>query len=272
MASIGTSALDTVEQLLLTLRAQLPAILGAILLLLVGWFVARLLRVLAARGMRVAESLIDRFTGRTTRLGERHGARIVGTLVFWIVLLFFVTAATQVLGLTTFTAWLGRLLDYLPTLAAGALIIAAGLLLSRFVGDLVFAAAKSLPTAQRTALARLAQGATMAAAILVGADQLGIRVTWIAVLTLIVLGCLLGGVALAVSLGARGFIANLIGAHYLRQSFQVGETIRVAGHEGRILAVTSSTVVLETTEGRVSLPAKVFHDEAILLVRRESHE
>ena len=91
-------------------------------------------------------------------------------------------------------------------------------------------------------------------------------------LTLIVLGCLLGGVALAVSLGSRGFIANLIGAHYLRQSFQVGETIRVAGHEGRILAVTSSTVVLETAEGRVSLPAKVFHDEAILLVRREPHE
>ncbi|MET0290807.1 MAG: hypothetical protein ABW136_00490, partial [Steroidobacteraceae bacterium] len=122
MASIGTSTLDTVEQLLLTLRAQLPAIIGAILLVLVGWFVARLLRILAARGMLAAEALIDRITGRSSRLGERHGPRIVGTVVFWIVLLFFVTAATQVLGLTTFTAWLGRLLDYLPTLAAGALI------------------------------------------------------------------------------------------------------------------------------------------------------
>ncbi len=158
-------------------------------------------------------------------------------------LLFFLTAATQVLGLTTFTAWLGRLLDYLPTLAAGALIIAAGLLLSRFVGDLVFAAAQGVATGQRTALARLAQGATLAAAILVGADQLGIRVTWLAVLMLIILGCLLGGVALAVSLGARAFIASLIGAHYLRQSFQVGETIRVLGLEGRILAITASTIV-----------------------------
>ncbi|MET0292168.1 MAG: mechanosensitive ion channel domain-containing protein, partial [Steroidobacteraceae bacterium] len=141
------------------------------------------------------------------------------------------------------------------------------LLLSRFVGDMVFAAAKGLATAQRTALARLVQGATLAAAILVGADQLGIRVTWIAVLTLIIVACLLGGVALAVSLGARGFVANLIGAHYLRQSFQVGETIRVAGHEGRILAVTASTVVLETSDGRVSIPAKVFHDETIVLVK-----
>jgi hypothetical protein len=265
--SIGTSALDTVEQLLQTLRAQLPSILGAVLLVVAGWLVARLLRLVAARGMQVAEALIDRVTGRSSRLGERHGAQIVGTVVFWIVLLFFFTAATQVLGLTTFTAWLGRLLDYLPTLAAGALIIAAGLLLSRFVGDLAFAAAKSLPTAQRAALGRLAQGVTLAAAILVGADQVGIRVTWIAVLTLIVLGCLLGGVALAVSLGARGYIANLIGAHYLRQSFQVGETIRVQGFEGRILAVTASTVVLETAGGRVSIPARVFHEESIVLVR-----
>ena len=267
MASIGTSTLDTVEQLLQTLRAQVPALLGALLLVLFGWLVARLLRLVAVRGMRVAEALIDRFTGRSSRLGERHGPRIVGTVVFWIVLLFFVTAATQVLGLTTFTAWLGRLLDYLPTLAAGTLIIAAGLLLSRFIGDLVFATARSLATAQRTALARLAQGATLAAAILVGADQLGIRVTWLAVLTLIVVGCLLGGVALAVGLGARRFIANLIGAHYLKQSFQLGETIRVLGHEGRILAVTASTVVIETNEGRVSIPAGVFHDDTIVLVR-----
>jgi hypothetical protein len=267
MDSIATSTLDTVEQLLHSLRAQLPAILGAVLLVAAGWLVARLLRLLAARGMQVAETLIDRVTGRSSRLGERHGARIVGTVVFWIVLLFFITAATQVLGLTTFTAWLGRVLDYLPTLAAGALIIAAGLLLSRFVGDLAFAAAKNLATAQRTALARLAQGVTLAAAILVGADQLGIRVTWIAVLTLVILSCLLGGVALAVSLGARGFIANLIGAHYLRQSFQVGETIRVKEFEGRILAVTASTVVLETAEGRVSIPARVFHDESIVLVK-----
>lgn len=270
MDSIGTSTLDTVEQLLQSLRAQLPSILGALLLIIAGWFAARVLRLLAARGMLAAEGLIDRITGRSSRLGQRHGPRIVGTVVFWVVLLFFLTAATQVLGLTTFTAWLGRLLDYLPTLAAGALIIAAGLLLSRFVGDLVFAAAQGVATGQRTALGRLAQGATLTAAILVGADQLGIRVTWLAVLMLIILGCLLGGVALAVSLGARAFIASLIGAHYLRQSFQVGETIRVLGLEGRILAITASTIVIETTDGRVSIPAKVFHDESIVLVRTPS--
>ena len=36
--------------------------------------------------------------------------------------------------------------------------------------------------------------------------------------------------------------------------------------EGRILELTDTTVILETTEGRASLPAKVFNEQPIVLV------
>ena len=97
-------------------------------------------------------------------------------------LLFFITAATHTLGLQTFTEWLARLLDHLPALVTGLLIAVAGYLLSGFVADLVLAAATALAPAQRTALARLAQGATLAVALLVGAEQMGLKITWIATL------------------------------------------------------------------------------------------
>jgi hypothetical protein len=136
--------------------------------------------------MHLAETLIERMAG-PSRLRVGRSANVLGTVVYWVVLLFFVTAATQVLGLQTFTDWLARLLDYLPTLAAGVLIIVAGYVLASFVADLVLATATRLQPAQRTALARLAQGATLVAAILVGADQIGIRVTWIAILAAVVI-------------------------------------------------------------------------------------
>ena len=72
-------------------------------------------------------------------------------------------------------------------------------------------------------------------------------------------------VALALSLGARTYVANLIGGHQLRHSFSVGQTIRMGGFEGRILDLTPVSVVLETEEGRVSLPAKLAGEEAIVL-------
>jgi small-conductance mechanosensitive channel len=234
-------------------------------LLAVGWLLARLLRILTVRAMQLAETLIERLAG-PSRLRVGRSANVLGTIVYWVVLLFFVTAATQVLGLQTFTDWLARLLDYLPTLAAGVLIVVAGYVLAGFVADLVLATATRLQPAQRNALARLAQGATLVAAILVGADQIGIRVTWLAILAAVIIASVLGGVTIAVSLGARSYVANLIGAHYLRQAFQVGQRVRVAGFEGRIVEVSATSLVLEAEEGRVALPGRVYHDEPIVLL------
>ena len=266
--SWGTAATRAAQDLFDKVAAHAPDVLGAIALLAIGWGIARLLRALATRGMLLVEGLIDRATGRPSRLGAARSTVFFGALVFWAVLLFFITAATQVLGLGTFTAWLSRLLDYLPTLAAGLLIIAAGFVLARFVGDLVHATAAALAPPQRTTLAHLAQGATLLATLLVGADQIGLRVTWIAVLVIVVVAAVLGGVMLTVGLGARSYVSSLIGAHYLRQAVRVGESVRVAGHTGRVLEVSATSLVLETEEGRVVLPGRIFHEEAIVLIGR----
>lgn len=265
-----TDALDQAATAMFDrLLVHLPNLLGALALLLVGWILARVLRLLTRRSAALLDSLIARTLGGARwRIG--HSATVLGTVVYWVVLLFFVTAATQTLGLQTFTDWLSRLLDYLPTLAAGLLIVAAGYLLSGFVSELVRATVTGLAAPQRDALARVAQGATLVMALLVGADQIGLKVTWIAVLASVLVASLIGGITIAVSLGARGYVSNLIGAHYLRQSLQLGQRVSVAGHEGHIVDVTATSLVLETETGRVMLPGRIYHDEAIVLITRET--
>jgi small-conductance mechanosensitive channel len=251
----------------------LPSILGAVVLLLAGWVIARLLRAITVRSVLLLDTLLSRVTktAGVERLRMARSSTMLGAIVYWIVLLFFVTAATHVLGLQSFTQWLARLLDYLPTLAAGVLIVVAGYVLSRFLADLVQATATRLAPPQRNALARVAQGVVLATAVLVGADQIGIQVTFIAILVGAIVAAAVGGVTIAVSLGARDYVSNVIGAHYLRQAFEVGQRIRVAGHEGRILEVTVTSVILETDDGRVALPGRVYHEQPIVLIARNAH-
>lgn len=265
MKEFGASLSSVANTLIERLGTHLPSLIGALLLLVAGWLLARLLRVAAVRGMQLADTLIANLAG-PARLRVGRSAHVLGTIVYWVVLLFFVTAATHLLGLQTFTDWLSRLLDYLPTLAAGLLIVVAGYVLASFVADLVNATATRLQPAQRSALARLAQVGTLVAAILVGADQIGIKVTWIAILAALVVASVLGGVTVAMSLGARGYVANLIGAHCLRQAFDVGQRVRVAGFEGRIVDVTVTSLVLETAEGRVAIPGSVANEQPITLL------
>lgn len=247
----------------------LPNVLGAFVLLLVGWALAYMLRSVAMRLTRLGERTLARVSSGQTAGASRlpsSSARIFGSVVFWVVLLFFLTAATQVLGLDTFTAWLARIVDYLPTVFAGGLIIVAGFLVSRLAREVVQAAASSASERQRLLIGRVVQAAILVTAILVGAEQIGIKVTFLVILAAAAGIALVGAVALALSLGARDYVANLIGAHYLRQRYSIGQQVRMAGFEGRILEISETAVVLETAEGRASLPARVFNEQPIVQV------
>ncbi len=261
LAGIVAMTVDRVVQ-------YLPSIVGALLLLLAGWVLAKFLRALTGRMLTLLDGGLRGLLG--ARLAERvrlaRSADVLGAIVFWGVLLFFVAAATDALGLETFTHWLARLLDQLPTIVAGLLIIVVGYILSRVVADLIIGASAPLAPAQRQVVARAAQATVLVAAILVGADQIGIRVTFLAIFVGIAAGAIAGGVVIAISLGARVHVANLIGAHQLRRDYDLGQRIRVAGFEGRILELTAQAVVLETDEGRVSLPGRLFSEQPIVLI------
>jgi hypothetical protein len=249
--------------------ARLPALIVAILLVIGGWIVARLLRSVMRRLLGTVQSSIARRSGRADTGAERVSARVLSDVVFWAVILLFVSSATQIIGLSLFTNWISGIVRHLPGVAAGLLIIAGGFVVSGFVGDLVRSSTRKLQETQQAALARLAQTATLSVSLLVGADQIGLEVRWVAILASIALGVTLGGAALAVSLGARSFVANAIGAHYLRQSFRVGEKVRLKGFEGRIIDINATSIVLETAAGRVNIPAGAYSDSAIELLSDE---
>lgn len=270
-AALGDDMKQVASMMMERVTLYLPSVVGAVLLLLAGWVLAKILRAATGRVVALLDSVIGRVFGVSVaeRLRLARSAHVLGTLVFWAVLLFFITAATNALGLETFTLWLARLLDYLPTLIVGLLIVVAGYILSRFVADLIRGATGKLAPAQRQVIARSAQATILVASILVGADQIGIRMTFLAIFVGIAAAAVGGGVIVAISLGARTHVANLIGAQQLQQHYELGQRIRVAGFEGRILQLTPQAVILETDDGRVSLPARIFSEQPVVLTGQQ---
>ena len=263
----GSALMNGVSKFVDHVLLFLPNIIGALALLLIGWILARVLRAITWRGARLLDKLSSRLLGRQAeRLRVATTSRVLGSIVFWLVLLFFATAATEVLGLAPFTDWLSQFVGYLPTLAAGVLIIAAGYAVARIVADLVRTTAPGFTPAQRATLARVAQVTIIAGAILVGADQIGVKVTFLVVFVAAITSAIVGGVALSVGLGARDYVANLIGAHYLRDAITSGQVVRIGEVQGRVVDVTATTLIMETAEGRLSMPARVYNEQAITVI------
>jgi hypothetical protein len=262
-----TAALNGTFNLIMERLAQhLPNILGAILLLLVGWLLAKTLRILAIRFTRFIDKIVLNYSSKKgikrTRLPIVSG-KVIGEVIYWVVLLVFITTATHVLDLKIFTDWLRRVIAYLPTLLAGGLIILAGVLVSSIARDLVVAALPHADREQRMLFGRIVYAVILFTAVVIGVDQIGINVNFLIVLLSIIIGTFLTGLAIAVGLGSKSVVHNMISAHQLKQQYRIGDQVRVWDYTGKILELTATTIILDTADGIVTVPAKVYSDNPI---------
>ncbi len=270
-----TPLVNSVTGLLNDFIAYLPQIIGAILLLILGWLVARLVRGLATRLVKG----FDRFTGLVRKSGTtaspkigESSASVIGNIVYWITVLIFVTSAASLLGMNMFVGWLNKLVDHLPNILSGALIICAGVIFGNLAYQVISSTRLNMSVPQRMILARSAQFFTLVMLILIGVDQIGVDITAVITIMSVVVGAVLGGLAIAFGIGARRLVSNLLGVRYLNRNYQVGERIKIDEFEGTILEIASVAVVLDADQGRVTIPARLFSEQPSILVKRENED
>lgn len=259
------SWLDSITQSLLSMYhavlAWVPQVLAAVAVLILGWLLARLMRRLAVRLTDGVDHLWHRL-GRTAGLAALSSARppthMIGVLVFWLVLLFFIAAAAQLLELEFVTHWLALGLGYLPVILLSVLIVALGLMLASMSHRLVESAMFSAGVAQAQLLGRVAQLTIIVLTVMLALAQLGIDVSFLAIVLGVTLAALLGAIALAFGVGARDYVANVLAAQQLRRRYFTGDLIRILDVEGRLVSITPTMVILATEAGEVSLPAVMF--------------
>jgi hypothetical protein len=122
--------------------AYLPNLVAAAVILLVGWFVARIVQRLVTSFLDAVE--VDKFgerIGLKRVMGEQSLANLLGLIVFILILLPVVIAALdalQLVSLTTpLTDMLGTILDAIPAIVGAFIIVAVAAIIGRLVGDLV---------------------------------------------------------------------------------------------------------------------------------------
>lgn len=266
-----TSTLGRSLSLLIDRMAEhLPSLVGAAALLLLGWALAHLLRAWFTRLLGSVHWLVRSHAIQRAlhRVGvERSVSEVIGGLIFWVILLLFFTAATETLGLPVLATWLAGVSYYLPRVLVGVLIILAGLLAGNLAREGIVAASTAARIPYSGLLGRTAQLVILLIAVVTAVDQIGIESRFLTATITIVIGAVIGGIALAFGLGARTAVSNLIAVHYLRQIYQVGQTVRIGGVEGKIVEITATAVLVESAEGQMLIPGKQFSEAVSVLIK-----
>ena len=256
--------------------SYLPNVLGAVLVLVLGWLLARLVRR-AASGLMLAS---NRLLKRTFPSGILSGARLspltgtfIGELLFWSILLIAVTVAARVAGFNTVSEWLSRITTNLPNIIAAVVIVVIGFLISIFVREqLVSNAGLGARSRQNALLGKLAQAAIVSVAFIVGLDQLGIDVLLLTALIVVAAAALSITFGVSVALGTRSYMRNLIGARTARASLATGLHIRIGSVEGQVLEITATQIAIETEQGKVLVPGSYFDEQVTVILTPDTQE
>jgi hypothetical protein len=263
---------ESVSRVAVQILEYLPSVLGAFVLLLVGWGVARLLRYATEQITERTLIRLARTRPMDTRVQQPRSYSaapgIASRIVFWVVLMFFVLAAAEVLDLKVISGLLTGVTAYLPSLIAGLLILFIGLWFAEVTRAVLKRSSRNIGIEQGDILGRLGQTLVLLIVFSIAAGQVGIDNTLLVALVVTLFAVILGAIALAFAFGAKTTIENLLAAQSIAQTYTMGDVIRIGDIEGKILRITRTGLVLETREGQTLIPARRFNEQVSVHVSR----
>ncbi len=208
-------SLEPLRGFLISAGEFLPRIVLALLVLLAGWIIAKMVRFAIARGLRAVN-----FNVLTERAGidgflrdggiQTDTAGILALLVYWLVILASLIVGFNLLGLTYITDVLGRVVLFLPKVMVALLILAFGAYFARFVGNAVTAYCRNVHIQDADILGRLAQYAILAFVVLIALDQVNVGGDIVRQTFLIVLAGVVFALALAFGIGGKDWAAEML--------------------------------------------------------------
>jgi flagellar biosynthesis protein FliQ len=208
-------SLEPLRGFLLRAGEFVPRILLAMLIIVVGWMVAKMVRFAIVKGLRAVN-----FNVLTERAGMdgflRDGGiradttAILAQLFYWLVILASLVVGFNLLGLEYITDLLGRVLWFLPKVMVALLILAFGAYFARFIGNAVQAYCRNLHLQDADILGHIAQYAILAFVVLIALDQVNVGGDIVRQTFLIVLAGLVFALALAFGLGGKEWAAEML--------------------------------------------------------------
>lgn len=157
-----TTAAESVKAMFIRVGQALPRVAVAVLIFLAGWLVARGTKWTVVKALKMVsfDDLAEKIrVNEFLRRGDVkvHLSELTGIFVYWLVMLAFLLASLDLLGMTAAAELLERVLAYVPQVIAGILVLILGLFFATLVSGVVQTVAANAGVGQAKALGQIAR-------------------------------------------------------------------------------------------------------------------
>jgi hypothetical protein len=217
---------DSLQQGLDSMFGFIPNLIGFLLILIVGYFVARIVKTVVSKLLDKVGLDDHLHSGQTGQYVEKVSpgaspSRLIGSVVFWFIFLFVLSAAIGALQIPAVTAFMNQVLAYLPNVIVAVLIFVIAGVVAAAVAGLVAKTMGDTPTGK--VVASVVPALVMGIAIFMILNQLKIAPEIVQITYTALIGALALGLALAFGLGGREVAAEMLRGAYEKGQEQKGQ-------------------------------------------------
>lgn len=222
----------------------LPDLIVAMLFLLLGWFIATLIRRFLDKSLTKigfntflsklgVDELFSKMDVKVT------GSFIVASIISTFVLLLFFMAALDVVGLTVLSGLIDTLVLFLPKLLAGLAVLLCGFFVAQIVFNGVKIAAKNTGVDYGRSVAEVCRGIIIVITVSLAITQLDIDVSLLNNIISVVLASVGLAAAISLGIGTKSMAQEVVAGVYLREMYQAGDQIQVDELNGTLVSIGS---------------------------------
>jgi hypothetical protein len=225
----AVNAGDSVQTALDSFFGFLPKLLGFILVLAIGWIIAKVVKTAVTKLLQnfgLDDALHSGSTGQyVDRIApDTSPSRVIGSLAFWFIFLGALAIAVSQLGIAALDNFVAEIVAYLPNVIAAVLIFVVAGAIAATIGGLVTRTMGDTPTGK--VLGSVVPVLVMAIATFMILNQLHIAQQIVTITYAALLGAAALAMALAFGLGGRNLADRMLSDAYEKGREQRGEATR----------------------------------------------
>ena len=195
----------------------IPSLLAAILVFVIGWFIAcGIGRLIAEILIRLKFNSLFKSTGWKDSLEKAEfkvdPAGFIGAICKWVLAIVFLLASVEILGLSQFASFLEKVIAWLPNLVVAAAIFVVSVIIADFLEKIVKAWVRKMGIEQVKLIGAIIRWSVYVFAALAILLQLGITSTIITSVVYGIIGILTLSIGLSFGLGGKEAASRAISA------------------------------------------------------------
>jgi hypothetical protein len=269
--SIKTDFIQSLSGLGVKVLNVIPKVFGVIILLLIGWFIAKLLRSIVAKLLT---------TIKLDQLSEKIGlhkifnemnlkvaiSKILSEFVYWIVFLMFVISASESMGMTIISNGITALIAYLPQLLSALFIFVGGILVANLVKKSVIAATNSIGLSGSKVIGNIVFYVLAIFITITSLNQAGIDTSLITSNIVLVMGAILLAFGISYGFASRDILTNILSSFYSKERYTEGMVIKINNIEGTVVKVDTLSITIQAEKKKIVVPVKKLISETVEII------